>query len=266
MHKKVTKKAKNTFSQKRKRLKAVSDPALEKLVKEARKKTKKSFPKDFEALKLTKKNQLKVRCHGKAKDGSQCINFARVTGADAKYVNLYCTVHSGTTKRVKKSIIQHMEKHGLYGADKTSALQAEIDQLKAMPETEMLDMKVEILGMSAIASKLVNQKPIEPKDVMGSTYLGKRVKDTKTAKKVAEIREIKRLKSLQGVLASVAEVKKEWHKLQQSETNTVSREAFNFALNRYNAIIMDLVKDAELIKKIAERVSQIGVEMQERGL
>ena len=58
-----------------------------------------------------------------------------------------------------------------------------------------------------------------------------------------------------------AEIKKIYYDVKYSDANVISKEVYKYTINQYNQIIMDVVKDDNMIREIASRLEKLSLDI-----
>lgn len=196
-------------------------------------------------------NNYKIRCQGTLSSKKQCGMHVK------REDSLYCKHHSinnGKGSKISDRVIAKVSKElGVYGIVSKTFLDEEIKKVQKLSDNELLDIKSEIGILTAIIHKLMIQIP-KP------VYEKGKIKYTK------EEVELKMAKNLQYSLMNLATIKKMFFDVKFSANNMISKEIFEFILNQYKQILVEEVKDVEVLKKVAERLQKVWNNMKSGGL
>lgn len=185
-------------------------------------------------LDLTPKKKKFVRCQGTLTSGGQC-RMPAVT----RHGYVVCNSHGAQSKRNKMPVAvrKELESLGVYKGSKGKLLARELKFIEGIPDDQLLDAKDEVKVAVAIIQRLLRQDFRDPKD------------------------EERRVRSLMYSLREAANIKRNYFDIKFSDQNTITRELFQYTFNKYNQIIMEEVKEAETVQRIASRIKELGAEI-----
>ena len=193
--------------------------------------------------------------------GHQCM-------IKAEQGKLLCKAHRlniGTKKKSTRAIKILQESKNNIRINKpairqSSLLKDELKKIEEIPKEELLDITRDVKLSEAILEKLLNQPHRIYKK--GETYGKKKLKTAKEAKAATEISKAKLIKGLQYTVKNNTEIKKQFYDVKFSDSNMVSKDLYKYTVGMINQIIIDEVKDVEIIKKIGGRIRQLGLDIQ----
>ena len=194
----------------------------------------------------------KLRCQATRKDGTQCPNSSMGS-------KLVCKAHGAKATCIKKSVVVQAEKMGMVTKRKSTLLKDELKTIQKLPEEELLDVKRDVELSESIIENLANQMVKVYKS--GDKFNGSKIKTKKEAAEITQRMKIKAIRSLQYSVEKNAQIKKLYADIKYSDANVISKDLYKYTITQYNQIILDVVKDINLIKEIAERLKKLSLDI-----
>lgn len=188
--------------------------------------------KGWQKLSVSSRGAVNIRCQAKLKSGSQCAKIA-LRGM------LLCSTHGGKGL-VKREEIKKMKRDlGIYSGSDIKSLQKELREVKDLTEEQLQDSTDELkLGIALLRKYL------------------RETEDIKIAKNPGQ---------LMWLIGEIARLKKEHYEVKHSKDVSFTKDQVEFLFNQFYLILIDEIKDVDLLKTIADRLTEIGKQIGRNG-
>lgn len=214
------------------------------------------IPKNFKVfIKRGSKNL--IRCQKKLKGGKQCL-LPAIEGS------VFCKGHS--KKNLERQIVNlELAKKGIYIDD--CALRNEINEVLNSDEQDYLSIKKDVARSEAVLNMLLKTKIVDYK-IGDHVLIGRMNKVIKTESDLEMAMEYQKssfLKSIQYVIMNNSKIKRDFWDIKLGNYQSVSKELFMFAMNSIMAVIREEVTDIDMLKRITDKIENIGIEIKLKG-
>lgn len=207
------------------------------LLKEKNKKTHTRFRDGWEKYTIERKRKIGfIRCQARSKDTRterQCKNKA-LKGL------LVCMEHAGGRNKVRiRNIIEIKKRLGIYDLGENRALSKELKEVEDLRPEEIEGLYGELKLSIALLRGYLKATPDE---------------------------EIKRKPSkLMWLIDNISRFKKTHYDMVYAPKSSFTREQVEYMLSRIKGVIIEVVKDTDMLEKISEGIRNLGIQLKEEG-
>lgn len=199
-------------------------------------KTLTKFREGWERYKLNKSGMGSIRCQARIPGSTpekQCKNIA-LKGL------LVCIDHvGGRSKQRKKNIVLIKKKLGIYDLGEHRALSKELQEVEDLSPDEIEGLYSELKLSIALLRGYLKATPDE---------------------------EIKRKPSkLMWLIDNISRFKKTHYDMVYAPKTSFTREQVEYMLSKIKGVIIDIVKDPDMLEKISLGIKNLGIQLREEG-
>ena len=192
--------------------------------------------KGWKIVKVYDSGRVRMRCQARVDDGNgnavQCNHPALKN-------DINCRFHGGRKKRIHKNMeIAIKRELGLYEVP-GAALQKELKEVEELDQAKLESIDDELkLGLALLRKYLTHTS------------------DEKIGKDPGK---------LMWLMKNLVDMKKLHYDMKHAKDVSFTREQVEFLFTRFRMVIIEVVKDSDVLNKISERIKLIGFDLKEFG-